>query len=136
MNDGRPKATTLRRCLAPPVGYHRVNWEGWAMRMPRLTIRRMMIAFAVAACILRVSTLLIERRRRFLRIASDHAQAIEPFIRYGGYFYPVGWVAWHEDMREKYAQAAAYPWFPIAADPPEPALFPERAVVSDPFEPE
>ncbi len=95
------------------------------MRRPRMTTRRWMIAVAIVAVVIGI----YERRRRFLRLAAIHAEAIagvdaghvdiprpgEPFI----------WVAsprhrWHEALLAKYARAARYPWLPVEADTPEP----------------
>jgi hypothetical protein len=80
--------------------------------MPRLTIRRLMIAVAVVAVLLAAFVLVNERRKRFALLANDHGlKAIEEVKakRPGR----------HYQLWEKYRYAAHHPWLPVEADPPE-----------------
>ncbi len=91
------------------------------MRFPRVrfTVRRMMVAVAIVACICWAS-LLIERRRRFLIIAGSHRMPDARFLWNRGADYELRLVRWHDEMQAKYEFAAAHPWLPVAPDPPAP----------------
>lgn len=95
------------------------------MRMPsiRFTIQRMMVIVAVGACILWATVVLQERRRRFLRIASEHEKELRLLHSYYVYYYPFEIIEWLDEMKKKYEYAAAHPWLPIESDPPVPSLF-------------
>ena len=83
----------------------------------RFTVRRMMVAVAIVACIFRA----IERRKRFLRIVDSHRSPDWRFLRHPGDTNYVSTLArWHDEMQAKYEFAARYPFLPVAPDPPEP----------------
>ncbi len=87
-----------------------------AMKLPRLTIRRLMLVVAIAGLVLGV---LVERRARFLRIAARHKiPASDPAFNYRGFYIPRRLI-YHGMMESKYERAARYPWLPVAPDPPE-----------------
>ena len=81
-----------------------------------MTIRRLMVAVAIAGLIAGIGIEGERRRVRFLAIAENHswmacaAIALDrPEI-----------MTWHDSMQRKYEHAARYPWLPVALDPPEP----------------
>jgi hypothetical protein len=92
------------------------------MKLPRVTVRRLMIAVAVVGLI---AGSLIERGRRFREMADRHwklwlenpASVVdsrapdEAQARQSEH---------HRAMGEKYRYAARYPWLPVAPDTPEP----------------
>ena len=95
------------------------------MRLPRarlrFTVRRMMVAVAVVACIFWASLLIMERRRRFLMIAGSLRMPDARFLRYrDNAVYELRLARWHDEMQAKYEFAAAHPWLPVAPDPPAP----------------
>lgn len=80
------------------------------MRLPRFTVRRLMVAIAVIAFFLATGLLLNDRRGRFALLANDHGlKAIEAKRP-----------ARHLALYEKYIDAAHHPWLPVADDPPDP----------------
>ncbi len=97
------------------------------MRIPRLrfTVRRMMVAVAIAAIVMGG---LAERHYRFAKLSDHHLAAlvalipkVRASIAAGDDENPIherGF--WHAKMRAKYFRAARYPWLPVAPDPPEP----------------
>ena len=104
------------------------------MRMPRFTIRGMMLAIATAATAL---GLVMHRRQDCLRAADEHrARAqqaeieVEKILRihdddYSSFIslYEYGRTHRHHVQQAgKYRRAARFPWLPIEADPPEPPL--------------
>jgi len=113
------------------------------MRMPRVrfTVRRMMIAVAVAALILYVENL---RRRHvtFQRRATINASYARQFreafekrslnvfaFQHGPVFAATPtlrfkWAEYHENLSRKYERAASHPWETVPADPPPPEIFP------------
>lgn len=93
------------------------------MRVPRVrfTVRVLMLAVAIASMVLGV---LVERKQRFLQIASDHRdQARLWFALFegsggsGGLSYEAAKFGWHMRMQSKYEDAARSPWLPIKPDP-------------------
>jgi hypothetical protein len=97
------------------------------MRLPRLTIRRLMIAIALVGALL---TLVLNfpdwadgRRTRFGRTGFEHAGKYVALSRM-----PSGANArllkYHDYMRRKYHLAYRYPWIPVLPDPPEPEANP------------
>jgi hypothetical protein len=92
------------------------------MALPRVrfTVRRMMVAVAVVACIFWASLLIIERRGRFLIIVGSHRMPDARFLRHRDADYVLRLARWHDEMQAKYEFAAAHPWLPVAPDPPEP----------------
>lgn len=94
------------------------------MRIPRFTVRRLMVAVAITGLMLGT---LIERRNRFSRIAAYHKAEFARLVKGIPYFavdqsYDPIWrrLEWHEPMRLKYEEAARYPWLPVQPDSPEP----------------
>ena len=94
--------------------------------MPRVrfTVRGMMIAVAVVAVAL---GMLVERRQRFGRIASNHRNqagrwfaSLERSGGSGDLSYEGAIFGWHMKKHLKYEHAARYPWLPVAPDAPEP----------------
>jgi hypothetical protein len=109
---------------------------GQTMRLPkaRFTLRSMMVAMAVLACVCWFA----ERKLRFQRLAEYHALRSEADV--------IGCVTlmtdngeptflvesatgtpttparrdWHRVRREKYEKAARSPWLSVAPDPPRP----------------
>ncbi len=93
----------------------------------RFTVRRMMVAVAIAGAVLGV---IIGRQDRFRKIAAHHRAEFNnvsrmPMIMFAGSSDdPVMLrLEWHELMRLKYERAARQPWLPVAPDPPEPNHF-------------
>jgi hypothetical protein len=119
------------------------RWKARAMRVPRMTTRRWMIAVAVMAVMLAAAAALF-RRRLGLRergdyharrggILTDRARGFEQLAlkfadrepritaewrAYAACEAEIG--AWHARLKEKYRHVARYPWLPIEPDPPEP----------------
>jgi hypothetical protein len=86
------------------------------MKLPRFTIRRMMVGVAILGLSL---GFLAERRARFLRIAARHEESSRFYRLYPGFYIPSG--AFYDiEMELKYERAARYPWLPVEPDPPEP----------------
>ena len=104
------------------------------MRLPRFHLRTLLLVVALAAVLLAVAVELGRRRSEYLRRTAYHAYE----GRYGGSVFGDG-VVLHDDpkggkpamtslakiehharLAEKYQYAAAHPWLPVAADPPEP----------------
>jgi hypothetical protein len=88
------------------------------MRLPRLTVRRLMVAVAVVGLLCGVA----ERRQRFLKIASPHGviacpspactpEQAQRLARANEY---------SEAMYRKYRLAASLPFLPVWPNPPEP----------------
>src|SRR4051812_46996523 len=111
------------------------------MSLPRVrfTVRRMMLAVAIAAVALGSTAELKRRSDRFRRLAEEHNQRVivgRMVTRRGGgtreFFYdrsgnPVPeWErhllkdAWHAKLKIKYYEASRHPWLPVPPDPPEP----------------
>lgn len=113
------------------------------MRMPRLTIRALMVA--VAATALGLARRDLSARAREYRSRANHHEFIEKggraLLRTGEQRTPVGCgdipdkvrkhssdelaqlskvVDHHRGLRMKYSRAARYPWLPVAPDPPVP----------------
>jgi hypothetical protein len=105
------------------------------MRLPRVrfTVRRMMVAVAVAALLL-IGVVLWRRSEEYRRRAESHDSLLWSELpvavdeaaspgRLGGGLSVVGLLRrakYHHDMSQKYWRAAARPWLPVAPDPPEP----------------
>ncbi len=81
----------------------------------RFTVRRMMVAVAIAAV---VAGFLAGRRSRFLRIAAEHEKAARSLMLHEGFFIPPRYFD-ETAMATKYLRAARHPWLPIASDPPD-----------------
>jgi hypothetical protein len=98
------------------------------MRLPRFTIRRLMVIVAVAALLSYAATL-IRLSAVYRQRAREHTVALlgsTPML-----MGPKNWPrhsprapppheCWSRQMGEKYLHAARYPWLPVAPDPPEP----------------
>jgi hypothetical protein len=99
------------------------------MKLPRFTVRRLMVAVAIVGLTLGFEVI---RRRRvaFLEIArlndntasvlrSELSESDEP----GPHGDPITMrrlADYCDAMRKKYELAARYPWLPVEPDPPEP----------------
>jgi hypothetical protein len=97
------------------------------MRFPRLTIRRLMVAVAVAGVLLGGCRWMQLRAARFQSRANWHfarwRTLSDPFppevlLRLGWKFPPRA--RYHFDLFMKYSNYADYPWLPIEPDPPQP----------------
>lgn len=91
------------------------------MRMPRFTIRRMMVGVAVIALPL---CAYVERQSRFRQAAAQHSAAL-PALLAANKAQPndiliTAKMTWHVMMRSKYERAAKRPWLPVAPDQPFP----------------
>ena len=101
------------------------------MRLPRMTIRRWMVAVGVVALTV-TSVRLRERSLAYRRQAEHHAwlAASSDFVvvdmggMYGDNYGRLSkrGIAYHAAMARKYRQAARNPWLPVEPDPPEPDL--------------
>jgi hypothetical protein len=96
------------------------------MRLPRFRLRTMIIVVAIVGAPMGV---LIERHRRFHRLASFHAARggegvwAPTRIRANGsdlVKWRIAREVWHYDLADKYREASLKPWLPVAPDPPEP----------------
>jgi hypothetical protein len=92
------------------------------MRIPSLTIRRLMVIVALAAAILAGCAVVTRRRARFERLASYHLSRTGPahWTSFSGTRYDTAKGQWHHVLGVKYSDAARHPWLPVAPDPPEP----------------
>ena len=109
------------------------------MRLPRVrfTVRRMMIAVAIAGALLGLLAYargLQDRSADYQRLATEHQ--FQSFLL-TGYMVTNGTNnetsrkfdselrSHHDRIRFKYERAARYPWLPVDPDPPEP-VYPRR----------
>ena len=108
------------------------------MHLPRLrfTVRRMMLAVAILACILAVAAMAFrsyegKRRVALFRALAEYHMMMEWKSKreiYGTdsaghhrhFSAPTPRNDFHRQMREKYERAARDPWLPVAPDPPVP----------------
>jgi hypothetical protein len=108
--------------------------EDRAVRLPRFHLRTLLVLVAFVAFLLAIGAELGRRRSEYLRRAAYHADQ----GRYGGDVFGDGVVLrfdpktrkrditslakieHHARLAEKYQYAAAHPWLPVEADPPEP----------------
>lgn len=92
------------------------------MKLPRLTIRRLMAVVAMAAVLSRIPAWMAWRRKQFQELSWSHAGESFAVTRFPG----VGpkhprWL-YHRAMMEKYRNAANHPWWPVLPDPPKPII--------------
>jgi hypothetical protein len=101
------------------------------MKPPRFTVRRLMVAVAIVALALTVYAGIERRRARLQRVAQHHweevaansvvqADANRTIYRASASFRNRQLANYHVNLANKYANAARYPWLPVAPDPPEP----------------
>jgi hypothetical protein len=94
------------------------------MRMPRLTLRRLMILVALLAVPLAFWGVLERRRSRFEHLSSYHrglaGPALWPTYEGAKPIFPTEQGRGHDRLAVKYAEAARRPWMPVEDDPPEP----------------
>lgn len=91
---------------------------------PRFTVRRLMVAVAALALVLAVWAGQQRRKARFERLWRYHdgltgtryIKSYDP----GTPRFRTAKGRWHYALALKYAEAARYPWLPVAPDPPEP----------------
>ena len=102
---------------------------------PRFTIRWMLVAVALAA----VCLWAVDRRWRFLKLASFHqARQIIAWDGRNPYSFPGAMLRmgdftefnprWHHMMEQKYLRAARYPWLPVPSGPLPEAFIREDCV--------
>ena len=89
------------------------------MKLPRLTIRRLMVAVAVVAAPLACGAWAARRAATFREISAYHALEWSRIDTTGTQEVDAR-AEWHRAMEMKYRDAARYPWLPVAPDPPEP----------------
>src|SRR5207248_5318610 len=91
----------------------------------RFRLRTLLVALAVVGVVLG----LVERRRRFRRLAAYHemrvargtlSPSVPVWIDGRGEPVTARHSDWHEAMRIKYERAAARPWLPVMPDQPPP----------------
>ncbi len=93
------------------------------MKLPRVrfTVRRMMVAVAVASLALGLSQWMRRRSGRFDEIHRRHVRAsFEIAYSSGPWSDKEARMTYHWRMITKYERAARYPFLPVAPDPPEP----------------
>jgi hypothetical protein len=87
----------------------------------RLTVRRPMVAVAIAGFLLGLVVPLERRSASFQSLASAHWSEGFGWASYGhgsSETNPRG--AWHWEMFRKYDEATRRPWLPVLPDPPQP----------------
>jgi hypothetical protein len=97
------------------------------MRLPRMTMRRWMIAVVLAALILAAARLLLlstayrERAGQYqLGLLGSTPMLMGPNGSHSLNRRPSAHDLWAERMAEKYLHASRFPWLPVEPDPPEP----------------
>ena len=113
------------------------------MRLPRMTMRRWMIAVAAIGLMIGGGVVLKQRRDYFLSLAQSHQKevasstargnalksrfggtsgmTVEEITRlHGDYDRMMDRADHHASLARKYEEAARYPWLPVEPDPPEP----------------
>jgi hypothetical protein len=116
------------------------------MKLPRvrLTVRELIFVVTVAGIGAGFEVRLMQRRARFLDLASAHASQVVPLVHTWALTAPrriciEGWETangrvysaqegalierkneWHRTVSAKYRLAANRPWLPVEPDPPEP----------------
>ena len=97
------------------------------MRLPRMTMRRWMIAVVFAALILSAARLLLLSAAYRERARPYEAAALgaTPILMGPNGSHSIPWHRsahdlWAESMAEKYLHASRFPWLPVEPDPPEP----------------
>jgi hypothetical protein len=113
------------------------------MRLPRMTMRRWMIAVAAIGLMIGGGVVLKQRRDYFLSLAQSHQKEVASSTargnalksRFGGtagmtveeitrlhddYERMMDRADHHASLARKYEEAARYPWLPVEPDPPEP----------------
>jgi hypothetical protein len=101
------------------------------MRLPRFTVRRIMVAVAIVALIIWIHDLM-ERRSRLLKLT--HIYICEQYLTdlelvHASVAGPSKAaeldavrrrIEYNRSMVRKYTRAARYPWLPVEPDPPVP----------------
>jgi hypothetical protein len=86
-----------------------------ALRLPRITTRRLLILVAALAVILGILTTLQRRRERFRRLALEYFSASKAVYTGPDDLTMQGY---HADLAAKYKAAADSPWLPLEPDLP------------------
>jgi hypothetical protein len=100
------------------------------MRLPRLTVRRLMVGVAIIGLVLAMAVM-VRRSGEFREMAEQQAEYEAGSLAYaddarGERGDPQRVVrgeqmaAYHRALKAKYARLARYPWLPVEPDPPEP----------------
>jgi hypothetical protein len=87
---------------------------------PRFTVRRLMIAVAIAALALGLVEWIGCRSATFRLKAREHERTFKTLIGPNTMFPVSPATDHHRLMAEKYRLAARSPWLPVEPDPPEP----------------
>ena len=113
------------------------------MRLPRMTMRRWMIAVAAIGLMIGGGVRLKQRRDYFLSLAQSHQMEVasstargealksrfghtsgmtteEIMHLHGDYDRMMDRADHHASLARKYERAARYPWLPVEPDPPPP----------------
>jgi hypothetical protein len=94
------------------------------MKLPRITLRRLMILVAAVAIPLALWGVLERRRIRFEQLSSYHrglaGPAIWPTNEGAKPIFPTELGRWHHELAIRYAEAARRPWMPVEDDSPTP----------------
>ena len=101
------------------------------MRIPRFTLRWLMVAIAIAG----LTSWMIARREQFKRLASYHmTQAWNDAIHIGSQkaIEDTPLTEWHLSLSQKYEYAVSHPWLPVAGDPPRPPAKDRSALLVPP----
>jgi hypothetical protein len=86
------------------------------MKLPRITVRRLMVAVAIFGIMAGGGVEARRRHDRFLAVAERHWWATLTWpLRLDPREFE-----WHRAMQAKYERAARYPWLPVAPDTPVP----------------
>jgi hypothetical protein len=85
------------------------------MKLPRVTIQRLMVMVTAFALILGLLTALQRRRERFLHLSAEYTSASRAVYTGSNDLTMEGY---HADLATKYKAAAERPWMPVDADEP------------------
>ena len=93
-------------------------------RRPRLTVRRLMIAVALAG-LMTGGAVSLQRRAEFAHARAEHheVELCEMMLSYLAFMNDERFecvAAYHREREARWRKAARWPWLPFEADPPEP----------------
>ena len=103
------------------------------MRILKFTTRRLMTLVGIAAAVLWVTRLVVDRQQ-YLELADAHDMTAQLYRGEIKCCFILGTdeemqilADYHTRLKRKYEQAASHPWFPVEPDPPEPQRIPSGA---------